>query len=66
MVHLLTVATISDQEIKKGRAQLQKKQSYDADAETEVYEPPKKKMQKSRISRELRVIKVYESPMKNL
>ena len=35
----------------------------DADAETEVYEPPKKKMQKIRISRELCV---NEVPMKNL
>ena len=66
MVHLLTVATISDQEIKNGRGLRQRKQSYDADAETEVYEPPEKKMQKSRIPRELRVNEVYESPMRNL
>ena len=51
--------------IKNGRRQRQRKQSYDADAETEVYEPPEKKMQKSRISRELRVNEVYESPIKN-
>ena len=31
-----------------------------------MYEPPKKKIQNSRISRELRVNEVYESPMKNL
>ena len=35
---------------KNGKRQM--KQSCDANAETEVYEPPKKKMQKSRISRE--------------
>ena len=51
---------------KNGRVQRQRKQSHDDDAETEVYEPPKKKMQKSRISRELRVNEVYQSPMKNL
>ena len=50
---------------KNGRGQRQRKQSYDADAEIEVYEPPKKKMQKSRISRELRVNEVYDSPIKN-
>ena len=64
MVHLLTIATISDQEI-NGRGQRQRKQAYDADAETEVYEPSKKKMQKSRISWELRINEVYESPIKN-
>ena len=51
---------------KNGRGQRQRKPLYDADAETEVYEPPKKTIQKSRIARELRVNEVYESPMKHL